>query len=117
MEFVIENGKLFILSTQTADLSAVASVNIAVSMVKQEKVLTEREALMRINAYKMDYFTHPTVDLDFKSINMQKSIIFFITITIIIRLHWPWASFFCRHSFWDNCLFFGKIERIQKKRR
>ena len=34
---------------------------IAVSMVK-EKLITEREALLRIDPHQMEYFLHPMID-------------------------------------------------------
>lgn len=38
-----------------------ASVRIAVAMA-EEHLITEREALLRIDPYQMDYFMHPTID-------------------------------------------------------
>lgn len=61
IEFTIENGVLFILQTRRGKRTAIASVRIAVSMV-QEKLITERDALMRIDPYQMDFFLHPMID-------------------------------------------------------
>lgn len=61
LEFTVENGQLFILQTRTAKRTAHAAVRIAVSLV-DEKLITEREALMRIEASQMDFFMHPMVD-------------------------------------------------------
>ena len=49
IEFTVENGKLYMLQTRTGKRTARAAVRIAVDMVK-ERMLTEREALMRIDA-------------------------------------------------------------------
>lgn len=66
IEFTVENGQLYILQTRTAKRTAIASVKIAVSMVK-EKLITEREALKRIDASQMDYFIHPMIDPEIAS--------------------------------------------------
>ncbi len=57
----MENGILYILQTRSGKRTASAAVKIAVDMV-QERMITEREALMRIDAKSMDYFLHPMVD-------------------------------------------------------
>lgn len=61
IEFIVQNGILYILQTRNAKRTAQAAVKIAVSMV-QEKMITEREAIMRIDANQMDYFLHLMVD-------------------------------------------------------
>lgn len=61
IEFTVENGVLFILQTRRGKRTALAAVRIAVSMV-QEKLITERDALMRIDPYQMDFFLHPMID-------------------------------------------------------
>lgn len=61
IEFTVENGVLFILQTRRGKRTAMASVKIAVAMV-EEKLITERDALMRIDAYQMDFFLHPMID-------------------------------------------------------
>ena len=57
----MENGHLFILQTRTGKRTPRASVRMAVDMVK-EHLLTEREALMRIDPKQMVYFLHPMID-------------------------------------------------------
>jgi len=61
IEFTIENGVLFLLQSFTAKRTARAAVCVAVSMVK-EKIITEREALLRIDPHQMQYFLHPMID-------------------------------------------------------
>ena len=61
IEFTVENRKLWILETRTAKRTPQAAVRIAVDMVK-ERLITEREALLRIDPNQMDFFLHPTID-------------------------------------------------------
>ena len=61
IEFTIENAVLYILETKRAKCSPYAAVCFAVSMVK-EMLITEREALLRIDPHQMQYFLHPMID-------------------------------------------------------
>ena len=61
IEFTVENKVLFILETRAAKRTAQASVCVAVEMVK-ERMITEREALLRIDASQMDFFLHQMLD-------------------------------------------------------
>ena len=71
VEFTIENGTLFILQTRNGKRTAPASIKIAVDLVK-EKLISEKEALLRIEPEKLDQLLHPTLDpkakVDFKVI-------------------------------------------------
>lgn len=60
-EFTVENKELFVLQTRTAKRTARASVVIAVDMVR-EKLTSEREALLRVDANQMDLFLHSMLD-------------------------------------------------------
>ena len=51
------------MESRSAKRTARASVCIGVSMVK-EKLITEREALLRIDPQQMDYFLHPMIDTE-----------------------------------------------------
>ena len=62
--FSIENKKLFVLQTRTAKRTPRASVQVAVSMVK-EKMITEREALLRVDPNQMDFFLHSMLTKEF----------------------------------------------------
>ena len=62
VEFVVEDGALRLLQTRCGQRTAKASVKIAVDMVR-EGLSTERAALLRVDAKKMDYFTRPQLDL------------------------------------------------------
>lgn len=61
IEFTVENGYLYILEAHPGRRTPQAAVKVAVAMV-HEKLLTEREALLRIDANKMTYFLHPIID-------------------------------------------------------
>ncbi len=61
MEFTIENGKLFFLQTRNGKRTANAALRIAVEMVK-EGLLTEEEALMKVEPKQLDQILHPAFD-------------------------------------------------------
>ena len=58
LEFTIQEGKLYILQTRTGKRTAAAALKIAVDMVK-EKLITEKEAVMRIDPVQLDHLLHP----------------------------------------------------------
>jgi len=60
-EFTIEKGKLYMLQTRTGKRTALAAVRIAVDMVK-EKLITEEEALMRVEPEQINQLLHPVID-------------------------------------------------------
>jgi hypothetical protein len=62
IEFTVQDGVLYLLQTRSGKRSARASVCVAASMVR-ERMITEREALLRIDPNHMDFFLHPTIDL------------------------------------------------------
>ena len=61
LEFTIEEGRPYLLQTRVGKRSAVASVKIAVDLVK-EKQITKETAIMRINPIVLNDLLHPTVD-------------------------------------------------------
>ena len=61
LEFTIQEGKLYMLQTRTGKRTAAAALRIAVDMVK-EKLITEKEAVMRIDPAQLDHLLHPTFD-------------------------------------------------------
>jgi pyruvate, orthophosphate dikinase len=63
VEFTIENGKLWILQTRSGKRTADAALRIAVEMAA-EGVITEREAIMRVEPGALDQLLHPTLDPD-----------------------------------------------------
>src|SRR3989338_714702 len=60
-EFTIEKGKLYLLQTRSGKRTAHAAVKIAVDMVK-EKLLTEKEAVLRVKPEMLDQLLHKQLD-------------------------------------------------------
>lgn len=58
VEFTIEDGTLYLLQTRTGKRTAHAAVKIAVDM-HDEGLLTEEEALMRVDTEQIDQLLHP----------------------------------------------------------
>jgi pyruvate, orthophosphate dikinase len=65
VEFTIEEGVLYMLQTRSAKRPAQAAVRVAVDMV-EEGLITKEEALLRIEAGKLDALLHPTFDPGFE---------------------------------------------------
>jgi pyruvate,orthophosphate dikinase len=63
MEFTVERGRLYLLQTRTGKRSAAAAVSIAVAM-EDEGLISEREAVLRVDAAQLDQLLHPTIDPD-----------------------------------------------------
>ncbi len=61
VEFTVENKKLWILQTRSGKRTAKSAVKIAVDMVK-EKLITKKEAILRIEPSSLDTLLHPTLD-------------------------------------------------------
>ncbi|MYZ48328.1 pyruvate, phosphate dikinase [Propylenella binzhouense] len=61
LEFTIERGKLWMLQTRSGKRTAKAALKIAVDMAA-EGLITEEEAVMRIDAAALDQLLHPTLD-------------------------------------------------------
>ena len=61
MEFTIERGKLFMLQTRNGKRTAHAALKIAVDMVR-EGMLTENEAILKVDAKLLDSLLHPTFE-------------------------------------------------------
>ncbi|HNX69071.1 MAG TPA: pyruvate, phosphate dikinase [Candidatus Omnitrophota bacterium] len=61
IEFTIQEGKLYILQTRSGKRTAAAAVRTAVEMVK-EKMISQKEALLRVNPKQLDQLLHPTFD-------------------------------------------------------
>lgn len=65
IEFTMEKGKLFILQTRTGKRTPLAAVKIAVDMA-DEKLITNEEAIMRVDSKDIDLLLHPMIDPDAK---------------------------------------------------
>ena len=61
MEFTIENGKLYMLQTRNGKRTAAAALKIAVDLVK-EGMITEKEAVLRVEPKQLDALLHPQFD-------------------------------------------------------
>jgi pyruvate, orthophosphate dikinase len=58
VEFSIEQGKLWVLQTRDAKRTAQAAVRIAVELA-HEKVISRKEAVLRVKPEQVDFFLHP----------------------------------------------------------
>jgi pyruvate, orthophosphate dikinase len=60
IEFTVERGKLWMLQTRNGKRTAKAALKIAVDMVA-EGLITENEAIMRVDPMALDQLLHPTI--------------------------------------------------------
>lgn len=60
IEFTVERGKLWMLQTRNGKRTAKAALKIAVDMVA-EGLITEQEAVMRVDPAALDQLLHPTI--------------------------------------------------------
>jgi len=63
MEFTIEDGKLFMLQTRSGKRTAAAALKIAVDLV-DEGMITEEEAVLRVDPKQLDSLLHPQFDAE-----------------------------------------------------
>ncbi len=63
IEFTVQKGALWMLQTRTGKRTTQAAIRIAVEMA-EEKLITRREAVARINPLALDQLLHPTLDPD-----------------------------------------------------
>jgi pyruvate,orthophosphate dikinase len=66
IEFTIQEGRFYILQTRSGKRTGRASVKIAVDMVT-ERLIDEKEALLRVSPEHVESFLHPMVDPDAKT--------------------------------------------------
>ena len=59
IEFTIEQGKLYMLQTRNGKRTAAAAVKCAIDMMK-EGLITEKEAVLRVDPKSLDQLLHPT---------------------------------------------------------
>ena len=71
MEFTIEEGKLYFLQTRNGKRTAHAAIKIACDLV-DEKMISEEEAVMRIEPKSLDQLLHPVFDA--KALKAAKAI-------------------------------------------
>ncbi|MDE0879734.1 MAG: pyruvate, phosphate dikinase, partial [Sphingomonas bacterium] len=63
IEFTVEKTKLWMLQTRTGKRTAKAALKIAVDMAS-EGLITEEEAILRVDPAALDQLLHPTLDPD-----------------------------------------------------
>ncbi|APG61623.1 pyruvate, phosphate dikinase [Sphingorhabdus lutea] len=73
IEFTVERGKLWMLQTRSGKRTAKAALRIAIDMVG-EKLITEDEAILRIDPMALDQLLHPTLDPKAKRIVLTKGL-------------------------------------------
>ncbi len=61
IEFTVERGRLYVLQTRAGKRTARAALKIAVDMVG-EGLITQKEAVGRVDAASLDQLLHPTLD-------------------------------------------------------
>ena len=61
IEFTVQKGKLFMLQTRSGKRTAQAALKVAVEMVR-EGLISEREAVQRIDPASLDQLLHPMLD-------------------------------------------------------
>ena len=61
VEFTVESNKLWMLQTRSGKRTAKSAVKIAVDMVK-EKLISKKEAVLRVDPNSLDTLLHPTLD-------------------------------------------------------
>ena len=61
VEFTVENNKLWMLQTRSGKRTSKSAVKIAVDMVK-EKLISKKEAVLRVDPNLLDTLLHPTLD-------------------------------------------------------
>ena len=65
LEFTIEKGIFYILQTRTGKRTIQAAVKIAVDLA-EEGLITQEEAILRVNPSDLDRLLHPTIDPEAK---------------------------------------------------
>jgi pyruvate,orthophosphate dikinase len=63
VEFTVQEGKLWMLQTRSGKRTVKAALKIATDMVG-EGLIDEEEAVMRVEAARLDQLLHPTIDPD-----------------------------------------------------
>ena len=61
VEFTVENKKLWMLQTRSGKRTAKSAIKIAIDMVK-EKLISKKDAVLRIEPNSLDTLLHPTLD-------------------------------------------------------
>ena len=73
IEFTIENGKLYILQSRAGKRTGASAVKIAVDMVG-EKMITQEEAVLRVDPLALDQLLHPMIDTNAQKTEIAKGL-------------------------------------------
>jgi pyruvate,orthophosphate dikinase len=73
LEFTVQSGKLYMLQTRSGKRTAKAALKISVDLV-EEGLITQEEALLRIEPQSLDQLLHPTLDPDAPRTVMTKGL-------------------------------------------
>lgn len=73
IEFTVERGVLWMLQTRNGKRTAKAALKIACDMM-DEKLISEQEAVMRIDPKSLDQLLHPTLDPEAKKTQLSKGL-------------------------------------------
>ncbi len=63
LEFTVEDGRLYMLQTRNGKRTAAAALKIAIDMAR-EGVLSEKEAVLRLEPSQLDQLLHPAIASD-----------------------------------------------------
>jgi pyruvate,orthophosphate dikinase len=61
IEFTVEKGRLYMLQTRNGKRTAKAALKVAVDLAN-EKLISQEEAVMRVEPASLDQLLHPTID-------------------------------------------------------
>ncbi len=73
IEFTIEKNKLWLLQTRNAKCSPVAQLKIIFDLI-EEKLLTEKEALTKIDPLSLNNLLHPSIDENGEKVVLTKGL-------------------------------------------
>ncbi|QXK91739.1 pyruvate, phosphate dikinase [Neoehrlichia mikurensis] len=73
IEFTVQNGELWILQTRSGKRSAQATLEIAVSMVK-EKLISKEEAILRVDHNLLSQLLHPVLESNHNNIIIERGL-------------------------------------------
>jgi pyruvate,orthophosphate dikinase len=73
LEFTVQRKTLYMLQTRNGKRTTAASLKIAVDMAR-EGLISEKEAVLRVNPSSLDQLLHPTLDPDAKKTLLGKGL-------------------------------------------
>lgn len=73
MEFTIEGSRLWMLQTRNGKRTARAALKVACDLIDEKKI-TEKEALLRLDPQSLDQLLHPTLDPKAKKVLLARGL-------------------------------------------